>query len=107
MYTKFFSLFSRRNRRVMVLGVVCVVSSFAVGIQSVGEVQPVALIEAGSIQEAGDVDGSGSVDVRDAIRILEVAQGFSQPTPAELKADPNGDGQLTVEDALRILKTLR
>jgi len=107
MYTKFLSFFSRRNRRVVALGVVCVVSSFAVGIQSVGEVQPVALIEAGSIQEAGDVDGSGSIDVRDAIRILEVAQGFSEPTPEELKADPNGDGMLTVSDAVRILQMLK
>ncbi|MCF7844516.1 MAG: hypothetical protein K9M03_01660 [Kiritimatiellales bacterium] len=106
MYTKFFSIFSRRNSRVLALGTACVVSSFAIGIQSVGEVQPVTLIEAGSIQEQGDVDGSGSVDIQDVIDILEIAQGYEVATPAQLRADPNSDGQLTVADALSILETL-
>lgn len=88
------------------LGTACVVSSFAIGIQSVGEVQPVTLIEAGSIQEQGDVDGSGSRDLQDVIIILEISQGYAEATPAQLRADPNKDGQLTVADALSILKSL-
>ena len=106
MYTKFLSLFSRRNSRVLMLGTACVVSSFAIGIQSVGEVQPVTLIEAGAVQELGDVDGSGGVEIQDVITILEIAQGYSEATPAQLRADPNADGQLTVADAMRILETL-
>ena len=106
MYTKFFSLFSRRNARVAVLGTACVVSSFAIGIQSVGEVQPVTLIEAGAVQEQGDMDGSGSIDIQDVILILEIAQGYREASPAQLRADPNTDGQLTVTDALRVLETL-
>ncbi|MFA7681963.1 MAG: dockerin type I repeat-containing protein [Candidatus Peribacteraceae bacterium] len=106
MYTNIFSLFSRRNSRVLALGIGCIVSSFAIGIQSVGDVQPVTLIEAGNIQQAGDVDGSGEVDIRDAIVILEIVQGYASATPQQLKADPNGDGTLTVDDALRILSTV-
>ena len=106
MYTNILSLFSRRNRRVLALGVACIVSSFAIGIQSVGEIQPVTLIEAGSVQQAGDMDGNGSIDIQDAISVLEIAQGYKEATPDQLRADPNGDGQLTVDDALRILATL-
>ena len=106
MYTSIRSLLSQRNLRAIALGTVCIVSSFAIGIQSVGEVQPVTLIEAGSIEQPGDIDGDGDVDLQDAIRILEIAQGYEPVTPAELKADPNRDGALTVDDALRILTVL-
>lgn len=106
MYTKFLSLFSRRNSHVFALGVACIASSFAIGIQTAGDVQPVTLIEAGSVEQAGDIDGNGSVDIRDVISILEVIQGYESVTPDQLKADPNRDGQLTVDDALRILASL-
>lgn len=106
MYTYIRSIFSRQNLHVFSLGALAIVASFSLGIQSVGEVQPVSLIEAGSIQLAGDVDGSGEVTVQDAIAILEVAKGYAQATPAQLRADPNRDGVLTVDDAIRILKDL-
>jgi len=97
---------SRKNVHALALGVVCIVSSFAIGIQSVGDVQPVTLIEAGSIQQAGDVDGSGEVDLQDVIAILEISQGYNKAAPAQLMADPNRDGRLTVDDALRVLTML-
>lgn len=95
----------RKNARLMALSVLCLATSFAVGIQTAGEVQPVSLIEAGSIEQAGDVDGSGIVDIQDVISILEISQGYAVATPQQLKLDPNGDGQLTVDDALRLLST--
>ena len=106
MYTYIHSLLSRRNVQVLTLGVATVVSSFAIGIRTAGEVQPITLIEAGSAELAGDVDYSGKVDIQDAIRILEIAQGYDTATPEELLADPNKDGQLTVSDALQLLATL-
>ncbi len=106
MYTKFLNLFSRRSRRVLALGVVCIASSFAIGIQSVGEVQPVTLIEAGSIEQTGDVNGDGRLTVEDAIYVLEVSEGYVSASPRELMADPNKDGQFTVSDAIRILNEL-
>ncbi|PIQ76641.1 hypothetical protein COU78_05085 [Candidatus Peregrinibacteria bacterium CG10_big_fil_rev_8_21_14_0_10_49_24] len=106
MYTHIRTIASRQNLHVLTLSALAVVSSFALGVQSAGEVQPVSLIEAGSTQIAGDIDGSGEVTVRDAIAILEVAQGYQVATPQQLKADPNGDGLLTVDDAIRILRDL-
>lgn len=88
------------------MGAATIMSAFFVGIQTAGDVQPIALIEAGSTELRGDVDRSGSIDLRDAIVILEIVQGYRDPTPEELKGDPSGDGLLTVDDALRILATL-
>jgi len=97
---------SRQFLRVLLFSGICVAASFLIGIQSAGEVQPIALIEAGSVNQSGDLTGDGSVDVQDVIAILEVVQGYVQATPDQLRADPNGDGSLTVDDALRILRTL-
>ena len=90
----------------LALGTACVLSSFFIGTQSVGEIQPVTLIKAGNIDQTGDVNGDGSVTVRDAVRILEITQGYAQAEPSDLKADPNKDGVLTVDDAIRILSDL-
>lgn len=105
MYTKFLSYF-RKNLRVFMLTTMCVVGSFALGIQSAGEVQPIALIEAGNVELPGDIDGSGVLDIHDAILILEVAQGYKKVSPEQLRADPNGNGVLTVDDALSVLSQL-
>lgn len=96
----------RRNLKVLATGVVCIVGSFLVGIQTAGDVQPVSLIQAGGTPFAGDVDGSGTVDMSDVLVILEIAQGYRSATTDQLKADPNQDGQLTVDDAIGILSTL-
>jgi len=95
--------FLRRDLRMLALATLSVAGSFAVGIQTVGEVQPIRLIEAGSAELAGDVDGNGVKDVQDAMIILEIAQGYRTATPELLRLDPNGDGRMTVDDALAVL----
>lgn len=97
---------SRQFLRALLFSGICVAASFLIGIQSAGEVQPIALIEAGSVSRVGDLTGDGSTDVQDVIAILEVVQGYAQATPDQLRADPNGDGVLTIDDALRILRNL-
>lgn len=90
----------------LAIGAACLVSSFAIGINTTGDVAPVSLIEAGGLTVSGDVDGSGVIDLRDVILILEVSQGYELATPEQLEADPNSDGALSVDDALRLLSTL-
>jgi hypothetical protein len=99
-------LLHRRNMQIFALGLVAVVSSFAIGVQTTGDVQPVSLIRAGSIQLSGDMNEDGSISVQDALIILEIAQGYTRPTPSQIMADPNGDGNLTVDDAIRVLSGL-
>ncbi|OGJ57682.1 hypothetical protein A2881_04235 [Candidatus Peribacteria bacterium RIFCSPHIGHO2_01_FULL_55_13] len=91
---------------VLMMGAATIVTAFIIGIETAGDVRPITLIEAESGEIKGDVNGSGSIDLGDAIAILEIVQGYRDPTPEELKADPSGDGLLTVDDALRILATL-
>jgi len=105
MYIKY-PHYIRRNIQLLVLSIFCLTGSFAIGMRSAGQVQPIHLIEAGGTLQAGDVDGNGIVDIHDAIEILEIAQGYSTATPDQLQADPNNDGVLTVDDAIRILSLL-
>lgn len=105
MYIKY-PHYIRRNIQLLSLGTLCVVSSFAIGLQTAGNVQPVHLIEAGGTAQAGDLDGNGTVNIADAIAILEIAQGYALATPEQLLADPNSDGALTVDDAIRVLSIL-
>ncbi len=95
-----------KHLQIYLLGVLCVVSSFSLGVRTAGDVQTVAPSEAGGIRLTGDINEDGQVTVRDAIDILEVAQGYEAATVEQLLADPNADGSLTVEDALRILEDL-
>jgi len=88
---------------VLVLGVLSVISSFTLGIRTAGDVETVSRSEAGGINITGDMNGDSVVDVRDAIALLEVAQGYEEASAEQLLSDPNGDGALTVEDAIRIL----
>jgi hypothetical protein len=88
------------------MGAAMIVSAFFIGIETTGDVHPIALIEAGSGEIRGDINRNGRLDLEDAITILEIVQGYRDPAPEELLADPNGDGILTVDDALRILATL-
>lgn len=91
---------------VLSLGTLAIVSSFAIGLKTSGNIQTVAPIEASATTVSGDVDADGIITVRDAIAILEVANGYKDATPENLLADPNADGQLTVDDAIRILHDL-
>lgn len=88
------------------LSIVSVVSSFALGIRTAGDVETVAPLQAEDMRMAGDINGDHTVDVRDVLIVLEIAQGYSEAAPEELLADPNGDGQLTVDDAMRMLRDI-
>lgn len=105
MYIKY-PHYIRRNIQLLSLSTLCLVSSFVIGLQTAGNVQPVHLIEAGGTMQAGDIDGNGTVDIADAILILEIAQGYAPASPEQLLADPNSDGALTVDDAIRVLSIL-
>ncbi len=91
---------------ILSLGLLAVISSFAVGIKSAGEVKTVSPMEASSTRLNGDINSDGMIDKTDVIAILEVARGYKEATPDQLLADPNGDGQLTIDDAIRILNDL-
>lgn len=90
----------------VILGVLCVTGSFAVGVQTAGDVETVGSILAESPEIVGDMDGNGALDPRDVAMILEVVQGYRDADPALLRRDPNGDGELTVDDALSVLDDL-
>lgn len=91
---------------ILSLGLLAVISSFAVGIKSAGEVKTVSPMEASSTRLNGDINSDGMIDKTDVIAILEVARGYKEATPDQLLADPNSDGQLTIDDAIRILNDL-
>ncbi|TSC57908.1 MAG: hypothetical protein Greene041662_867 [Candidatus Peregrinibacteria bacterium Greene0416_62] len=88
------------------MGTATIACAFLIGIETAGDIHPIAFIEAGNGEIRGDINGNGTLDIGDAIVVLEIVQGYRDPTPVELRADPNGDGLLTVDDALRILVTL-
>ncbi|HVW67016.1 MAG TPA: hypothetical protein VHA78_04800 [Candidatus Peribacteraceae bacterium] len=90
----------------MALGVLAIASSFALGMKTAGDVHTVAPMEASGTRLSEDINDDGRIDVRDAIAVLEVARGYKQATPDELRADPNHDGQLTIDDAIRILSDI-
>ena len=88
---------------VIVLGILSVASSFSLGVRTAGDIQPIVPSQASDIRKAGDMDNDGTLSVQDAIEVLEIAQGYAEPSQQQLLADPNGDGKLTVDDALHIL----
>ena len=92
-----------RNVQAVLIGILCVSASFGLGIRTAGDVHPISQSEAQEARIPGDVDGNKTVDIRDVIRILEIAQGYEEPTADELSADPSPDGELTVGDALKLL----
>lgn len=85
------------------LGLLCIISSFSIGIRTAGNVETIAPSQAEGTQRSGDINLDGVITLHDAIELLEIAEGYTTPTPEQLLADPNGDGQLTVEDAIRLL----
>ncbi|MBI5156329.1 hypothetical protein HZA45_03595 [Candidatus Peregrinibacteria bacterium] len=89
-----------------ILAVLCVTGSFAVGIETAGEMKAVAPLQANAGLVAGDMNGNGRIDEEDVTIILEIAKGQRAPTPEQLQADPSGDRFLTVEDAMHLLRAL-
>lgn len=86
-----------------VLAVLCVTGSFAVGVQTAGDVQTIAPTEAHEEGLPGDMNSDRVVNAEDIAIILEIAKGYRDPLPAMLRNDPNGDGRLDLDDALRLL----
>jgi hypothetical protein len=97
---------SQYQTHILVLGLLCVVTSFGLGIRTAGDVQTISPTNAADTVLAGDMNIDGVLTVEDAISILEIAQGYTDPTPEQLLRDPNEDGQLTVDDAVRVLHDL-
>lgn len=95
---------STSKRQLFVLGLLCMVSAFAVGSQTSGSVQTITHTEALGGRLPGDVNADDLVNVTDAVIILDVVNGYRDVTPKELMGDPNADGKLTVDDALHILR---
>lgn len=90
---------------VLALGILSITASFWLGIQTSGNVSP---IDSTSATESGlgDINEDGVINLEDVIRILEISQGYNDPTTSELRADPNADGRLGVDDAIRLLHDL-
>ena len=89
-----------------ILGLLCITGSFAVGVQTAGDVQTIAPSRAEGPEMVGDINGNGIVEEDDVRIILEIVKGYREATPEELRRDPNGDGQLTIDDAMRLLHEL-
>ena len=88
---------------ILALATLAIVSSFAIGIQTSGNVETIAPSQANDMLITGDINADQMVDIQDVIEILEIAQGYEEATPQQLRADPNNDGSLTVDDAVRLL----
>lgn len=96
--------------QIAALGILSVVGSFALGIETAGEVHPFARTQAEGTQGPvmqGDVDADGQLTINDAIRVLEFSEGLDTPTVEEIRhGDTDGDLRLTGKDALKILRTV-
>lgn len=86
-----------------ILGILCVTGSFAIGIQSAGDMKAIAPLQAGT-ETAGDMNDNGRIDQEDVTIILEIVKGYRTPTPLQLRRDPSGDGRLDLDDAMRLLR---
>lgn len=96
----------RLQLQMILLGVLCVVGSFALGIHSSGDLRTIASLEAGMPLGDSDANGDGTADLEDAIEFLEVVRGYRDLEPRHVRADPNSDGQITVDDVLQLLHDL-
>lgn len=99
------STLRRRIATLLPLSVFAVTASFALGMQTAGDLQTISGSFATDAPR-GDMNADGTVDAADAIIVLEIAQGYRTATPQELAADPNGNGILAVDDAIRILRSV-
>ncbi len=97
----------RRRSAVIALGMLCVITSFSMGVRTAGEVHTVDSLEAANVETgSGDMDANGTVDASDAVIVLEIVREYRTAQPQHYKADPNRDGRITVDDALHILHSL-
>ena len=100
-------VFSKNMLTFLTLGTASIATSFAIGMQTAGDIQPFSLIEAGGNGIIGDINNDRVVNTSDVIMLLEMSQGYTETTPEAFEADPNQDGRLTVDDAIKLLKTIQ
>lgn len=89
------------------VGTLSVITAFAIGLRTAGEVETIAPIEANELLiMSGDLNGDNMVNEEDVSLAIEFSEGYDTPTVQQLKADPNRDGVITAADALTILKLI-
>jgi hypothetical protein len=91
----------------IVLGLLCIVSAFSLGIETAGDMATVETIEAAEpavITIAGDLDGNGIVTAKDAMIAVDTIRSGREAPSDVLAADPSGDSHLTIDDVLFILR---
>ena len=101
-----YSVFGKKSLKTIMIVLASVTAAFMVGIQTAGDFQSVATIQADGTDTAGDFNANGYLDIQDARIALELAIGYRSPTPEELPADPNRDFSITTDDVLSILERL-
>lgn len=97
------------------LGVTCVLGSFVLGIETVGDVHPFQAtiaretsdeVIALPLGKQGDFDCDGQTpEIRDAIVALELSLGYSSASECQMQASRTGRTP-TGDDAVRVLRTL-
>ena len=90
----------------VILGILCVTGSFAIGAGTAGDMKAIAPMEANESVITSDMNGNGHTDLEDVTIILEIVKGYRVATPQQLRADPNNDGNLTIDDAPRMLRDM-
>lgn len=101
-----YPVFGKKSLRSATIVISSVTVAFLIGIQTAGEYQPIASLQADGTTTAGDFNSNGHLDIQDARIALELASGYRSPTPDELAADPNRDFDITIDDVLAILDIL-
>ena len=108
----FLHLLNRKVLSTVALGVICIVGSFRLGIETVGEVHPFDRSNAAQSEPradimdiAEDIDGDGIVTENDASEALQIALGYKKAETWQLRRVPGG--RITEKTALAILQKLR
>lgn len=96
----------RQNLGILVLGVFCIAGSFAVGLQTSGNVTPISPSEALGEDMHGDMNGDGILNLQDVIITLEIVRGYREATTEQKKLDWTQDGSINLDDALGIVNHL-
>ena len=96
----------KTKHAIFTLGLLSILVSFGLGIQTAGELETVEHSSAIGSGLMGDINQDLVVDVRDAILILEIVEKEKTPTAENLLSDPDQDGTLTVADAMTVLREI-
>lgn len=110
------SYLSRKQLRFVALGLFCVLGSFVLGIETVGDVHPFqATVAQESDQMSGQVPSGMQGDfncngirneIEDAMIPIEVALGYSMASDCQREASRTGR-MPNLDDALRVLRSIQ